>query len=507
MAIIKHIAIKNTNYTDAVSYLKFEHNEFTQRPILDANGNMIRRQNILIDGINCTPEAYGIECNMLNRQYGKNRSKREIKAHHYIISFDPRDYSDNDLTPEKAHSLGLEFARQHFPGHQMLVCTHEDGHNGAGNIHVHIVFNSLRKLDVEHQDFMERPIDALAGYKHHPTQAFLEHLKSDVMTLCQRENLYQVDLLSPAKVRVTDREYWARKRGQIDKNTKNGGICTRFETEHDILRRQIDDAMKDSYSMESFKSQMLSRYGVVVGESRGRINYLPSDRTKPIRGRQLGIAYEKESIEAYFCDKGNSLLAASQQNDGVTFIMQLRFVVEQQQKPYSEQDVRIRHLKNMAQTLAFCQENGIQHASELDSLLTEVHKKFVACKDAHSATTSELKKLREILKYAKQRHANKKVYLQFMKSTDKASFRSEHDSEIRLYEGASQELRNFLGIEKIPSEKELYAQISELSKRKNAEYDEMSELRRREKVLREHVKAVKEMTVSKHRRMSKNKSL
>ena len=40
-----------------------------------------------------------------------------------------------------------------------MVCTHTDGNNGTGNIHTHIIINSLRKLDIEPQTYTERPID------------------------------------------------------------------------------------------------------------------------------------------------------------------------------------------------------------------------------------------------------------------------------------------------------------------------------------------------------------
>ena len=133
----------------------------------------------------------------------------------------------------------MEFARRHFPGHQVIVCTHTDGHNKAGNIHVHIVFNSLRKLDVEREPFMERPADALAGFKHHVSKDFMEYLKQETMEMCQRESFYQVDLLSPAKVRITDREYWAQRRGQAALDAENqkkivAGItptATKYETQ------------------------------------------------------------------------------------------------------------------------------------------------------------------------------------------------------------------------------------------------------------------------------------
>ena len=124
----------------------------------------------------------------------------------------------NCLTGKRAQELGLEYAKANFPGHQALVCTHMDGHNGSGNIHVHIVINSLRKLDVPKQPFMEQSIDCKAGYKHHVTNEYLKHLQKSLMDLCNREFLHQVDLLSPSRTGVTEAEYghsggWMRKTG------------------------------------------------------------------------------------------------------------------------------------------------------------------------------------------------------------------------------------------------------------------------------------------------------
>ena len=64
----------------------------------------------------------------------KNQNYNEIKSHHYILSFDPNDKDEHGLTGERAQQLGLEYAKKNFPGHQALVCTHTDGHNGSGNI-------------------------------------------------------------------------------------------------------------------------------------------------------------------------------------------------------------------------------------------------------------------------------------------------------------------------------------------------------------------------------------
>ena len=144
MAILKHIASKNADYGEAERYLIFQHDEYTQKPILDENGHMLIREEYYLDGINCDPFTFAAECQETNAYFHKNQSYNEIKSHHYIISFDPRDGTDNGLTVDKAQSLGEEFCKEHFPGHQAIVCTHPDGHNHSGNIHVHIVINSLR---------------------------------------------------------------------------------------------------------------------------------------------------------------------------------------------------------------------------------------------------------------------------------------------------------------------------------------------------------------------------
>ena len=170
------------------------------------------REEYYLDSLNCEPLLFDKECERLNEQYHKNKNYDEIKSHHYIISFDPADRDERGLTGEKAQALGLEYARKNFPGHQALVCTHTDGHNGSGNIHVHIIINSLRKYDIPKENYMERNCDSLAGYKHHLSKDYLQHLQKSLMDICNRENLHQVDLLAPSEKKITDKEYYAAKR-------------------------------------------------------------------------------------------------------------------------------------------------------------------------------------------------------------------------------------------------------------------------------------------------------
>ncbi len=288
MATFKHISSKNADYGAAEQYLTFEHDEFTMKPTLDGNGRLVPRDGYRISSLNCGGEDFAIACMRSNLKYGKNQKREDVKSHHYIISFDPRDASDNGLTVDRAQVLGEQFCKEHFPGHQALVCTHPDGHNHSGNIHVHIVINSLRIAEVPLLPYMERPADTREGCKHRCTDAAMEYFKAEVMEMCHRENLYQIDLLNGSKNRITEREYWAKRKGQAALDKENASQAatgeppkqTKFETDKEKLRRTIRAALSSAVSFEDFSGKLLQQ-GVTVKESRGRLSYLTPDRTKP----------------------------------------------------------------------------------------------------------------------------------------------------------------------------------------------------------------------------------
>ena len=95
MATFKHISSKNADYGAAEQYLTFEHDEFTMKPTLDGNGRLIPRDDYRISSLNCGGEDFAIACMRSNLKYGKNQKREDVKSHHYIISFDPRDAQDN----------------------------------------------------------------------------------------------------------------------------------------------------------------------------------------------------------------------------------------------------------------------------------------------------------------------------------------------------------------------------------------------------------------------------
>ena len=406
MATLKHINSKNADYGAAEQYLLFEHDEFTMKPVLDETGRLIPREDYRLSTLNCGSEDFAVACMRANLRYGKNQRREDVKSHHYIISFDPRDGPDNGLTVDRAQALGEKFCAEHFPGHQALVCTHPDGHNHSGNIHVHIVINSLRIEEVPFLPYMDRPADTKAGCKHRCTDAALRYFKSEVMEMCHREGLYQIDLLNGSKNRVTDREYWAQKKGQAALDKQNApmiaeGITprqTKFETNKEKLRQTIRAALSAATSFEDFSSLLL-REGVTVKESRGRLSYLTPDRTKPITARKLGDDFDRAAVLAVL--KQNAARATEKaasipeyprrgkagiqptkapqtapKQDGVQRLVDIeRKKAEGKGRGY-ERWATMHNLKQMAATLNVYQEYGFTSPEQLEAAVDTAYQEM-----------------------------------------------------------------------------------------------------------------------------------
>ena len=513
MAVIKHIASKNADYGEAERYLIFQHNEYTQKPILDDEGHMILRDEYYLDGLNCNPFTFASECQELNSYYHKNKNFNEIKSHHYIISFDPKDRDECGLTGERAQQLGLTFAKKNFPGHQALVCTHTDGHNESGNIHVHIVINSLRKYDVPQEPYMEFDCESKAGYKHHLSTAYLAHLKQDVMDMCQKEGLHQVDLLSPAERKITEKEYWAQRRGQekLDKlNQKmlEDGITpkeTRYQTEKQFLRDAIDDAASTAKSPEEFAQILDKKYHIIFKISRNRYSYLHPDRKKYITGRNLGTRYEEDFLLQAFKENAKSLsdrkmeieepqvptttkdlqtiLSPDTSDIPVPFIFiksDLRLVIDlqtcikaQQSEAYA-QKVKLSNLKQMAQTVAYIQEHGYDSLEDFHTALDQASDQVSAARKSLKDTEQQLKDVNEQIHFTGQYLAYKNVYADYRKSRNKDKFYEEHQAELSLYDTALRTLKEKSGGNKLPSMKALYAEKDRLTELRDTQRADFS---------------------------------
>ena len=503
MAILKHFSSKNADYGAAEKYLLFQHDEFTMKPVLDETGRLIPREDYRISSLNCEGDDFAVACMRANLRYGKNQKREDVKSHHYIISFDPRDSTDNGLTPDRAQALGEEFCREHFPGHQALVCTHPDGHNGSGNIHVHIVINSLRIEEVPFLPYMERPADTREGCKHRCTDTALRHFKAEVMEMCHREGLYQIDLLNGSKNRITDREYQAQKKGQLALDRENAALAaggqppkaTKFETDKETLRRTIRQALSHASSFDEFSSLLLQE-GVTVKESRGRLSYLSPDRTKPITARKLGDDFDRTAVLAMLEENAHR---AAEQTTAIPEYPHtqkerlreektaktapadntLQRMVDREAKRAEGKGVgydcwaSLHNLKQMAATHNFLMENELLDLDKLDAAVESSRKALSEARESLRGieqSISDKKSLRKVVNdYRRTRptiDAHKKL------SGRKAeNYRQSHEAEFIIYEAALRQLKVLAPGKKLPATSKLNTEIEALISEKNAAYN------------------------------------
>ena len=514
MATFKHISSKNADYGAAEQYLTFEHDEFTMKPTLDENGRLIPRDDYRISSLNCGGEDFAIACMRSNLKYGKNQKREDVKSHHYIISFDPRDGPDNGLTVDRAQELGEKFCAEHFPGHQALVCTHPDGHSHTENIHVHIVINSLRIAEVPMLPHMDRPADRKAGCKHRCTDAAMEYFKAEVMEMCHRENLYQIDLLHGSKNRITEREYWAKRKGQAALDKENASLAaageppkvTKFETDKERLRSVIRTALSSAVSFEDFSGKLLQQ-GVTVKESRGRLSYLTPDRTKPITARKLGDDFDRAAVlEALTLNAQNAVRAAEkplpkqeyprsikdrlQRNKAAINAPKqdsVQRMVDREAKRAEGKGIgydrwaAVHNLKQMAATMSIYEESGFSSPEELEAALAAasagLHETTGKLKAVESTLREKKDLQKQLLAYIKTKPARDGLRAQ---KTEKArrAYREQHESDFIIADTAARYFREH-GITKLPASKALQREIEQLTVQKNAGYNDYREKRQR----------------------------
>src|SRR5699024_10449689 len=294
------------------------------------------------------------------------------------------------------------------------------------------------------------------------TDAALRYFKSEVMEMCHREGLYQIDLLNGSKNRVTDREYWAQKKGQAALDNQNapmiaGGITprqTKFETNKEKLRQTIRAALSAAASFEDFSSLLL-REGVAVKESRGRLSYLTPDRTKPITARKLGDDFDRAAVLAVL--EQNAARAAEKataipeyprhgktgiqpvkapqsapKQDGVQRLVDIEQKKAEGKGKGYEHWAKIHNIKQMAKTLNVYQEYGFTSPEQLEAAVDTAYEEMRQTSGKLKTLETKLQGKKElqqqVLAYAKTKPARDGLKAQKSEKA-RAAYRQTHESD------------------------------------------------------------------------------
>ena len=512
MATLKHIASKNSDYAAIEAYLVYRHDAFTGKQLLDEHGKPKLRESYLLDTLECGDFSFATACLLANRKYGKNTQHGDIKSHQYIISFDPRDAADNGLTMEKAQALGLKFCEENFPGHPAIICTHPDGHNRSGNIHVHIVIGSVRTREVERKPYMQKPRDWREGMKHSSTAQTMRHLRVEVMELCEGAGLYQIDLLNGSKERVSEAEYWARRRGQLKLDRENVALTAagqqprqkKFETvkvacrgeappfaaqtarslknptgafvasQTRTLRKQISSVLYRATSFEDFSDKLMQQYGITVKESRGQLSYLPSGRTKFIRAKHLGDKFDKAAVLATLQANTERKPKVQFKQDAIGKLIDIQSRLTEGKGIGYKRWITKHNLKVIAQTVKLLQEKGLTDEDALNQRIAELETKYHDALAVVKDLEGRMKFNKELRYHVAAYASTKNIAQQFNTAKRPAAFEELHRAELTAYRVAVAYFKAN-NITKLPSPKKLEAEYAQLASEKSKFYEQYKE--------------------------------
>jgi len=482
MATLKHIASKNSDYTAIEAYLVYQHDEFSGKVILDEQSRPTLRESYLLDTLECGGFSFATACLLANRKYGKNTQHGDIKSHQYIISFDPRDAADNGLTMEKAQALGLKFCEENFPGHPAIVCTHPDGHNHSGNIHVHIVIGSVRTREVERKPYMQKPRDWCEGMKHSSTAQAMRHLRVEVMEMCEGAGLYQIDLLNGSKERVSEAEYWARRRGQQKLDLANAALTVagqqprqkKFETVKDTLRKQISSVLYRTTSFEEFSDRLMQQYSITVKESRGRLSYLPAGRTKFIRAKHLGDKFDKAAVLATLQANAERKPKVQSKPTNLAKLIDIQAKLTEGKGIGYECWAKKFNLKAMSQTLILLQEKDLLNEDDLNQRITELETKYHDALAVVKDIEGRMKFNKELRYHVAAYASTKNIAQQLKTAKCPAAFEEQHRAELTAYRAAAAYFKAN-NTTKLPSPKKLEAEYAQLASEKAKFYEQYKE--------------------------------
>ena len=208
--------------------------------------------------INCknVDNAYEVMVST-KRKWGKEDG---VQGYHIIQSFKP-----GEVTPEQAHTIGMEFAQKLFGDrYEAVVATHLNKHH----YHNHIAINSVSFVD---------------GKKYHSNQkSYFQMLRAESDRLCQEHGL------SVIKPKAKGKQY-----PEWEAEQKGTG------TLRSAIREDIDAAIRYSYTMEDFWTLLQKQgYRIKRSERRKYIVLLSPGGKRGVRLTSLGKGYGEEEIAA-----------------------------------------------------------------------------------------------------------------------------------------------------------------------------------------------------------------
>ncbi len=420
----RHIS-KNQTLKECIQF----HIDYAKNPEKTQNG-------LLVSAYECNPETATEEFLISKKMYEMITKRSQPKDKDNISYMLMQSFKPEEITPQKAHEIGYQFAYEFTKGeHQFVVSTHTD----KEHIHNHVEFNST-SLDCTHK-FNAYKRWGISAQKL-SDKICKEHCLSTVKEPQQKSKQYA--------------EWKAKKENKSWKQT---------------LKSTIDEMIPQSKNFEDFIENMRKQgYEVKQGK---QISFRAVGQNRFTRMKTLGVEYTEIAIAEKI--KLQQLKEKTSKKSITSFIN-----IEQKKKEGKgaayEQWAKIFNVKQAANTVNFLTENDINYQT-LEQQVQNSTERFHEISDQLKQKEKQIKEVLElktnIIYYARTID----IYKQYQKTKDKQNFKKEHNEDIIKHEKAKAFFEK-TNQKKLPKVKELQQQYQNLLAEKQQLYQQYTTVKK-----------------------------
>ena len=387
---------------------------------------------LLVSAYGCAAETADIEFAWTRRHA---IDKGTNLGRHLIQAFQP-----GEVTPEQAHEIGIELAREILGGrYEFVLTTHID----RDHVHNHLIFNAVSFADHKH---------------YHSNKRSYHFIRRTSDRICKEHGL---SVIVPGQ---------DRGKSYIEHQAERTGTSYKAK-----LRAAIDRLLPGCHDLEELLVR-LQREGYEL--KRGKyISARAPGQERFTRLKTLGADYAEDALTARMAGRARPSRQPKHQSGKISLLIDIQNNIKAQQSAGYARWAKLQNLKQAAKTINFLTEHGIEQYAELESKVAEIS----AANDEAAASLKDVEhrlgNMAVLIKNLTTYKQLRPVVLEYRKAKDKAAFRREHESQLILYEAAAKAIKD-AGITRLPDLAALKAEYRELDKQKARLYEQYGEVKR-----------------------------
>ena len=387
---------------------------------------------LLVSSYGCSAETADIEFAWTRRHA---IDKGTNLGRHLIQAFQP-----GEVTPEQAHEIGMELAKEILGGkYEFVLTTHID----KNHVHNHLIFNAVSFADHRH---------------YHSNKQSYHYIRRTSDRLCREHGL---SVIIPGQ---------DKGKSYIEHQAAQNGTSYKAK-----LKAAIDRLLPACSDLEELLRR-LQREGYEIKRSK-YISARAPDQERFTRLKTLGVDYTEEALAARIAGRARPSRQPKQRSGKISLLIDIQNNIKAQQSVGYRCWATIENLKRIADTSNFLTEHGIGSYEELVDRCEAASASVVRLKADLRDTGAKVDELVLKMKHVSTYRQLKPIYDRYKASRDKEKFLRGHESEIILFEAAARECKR-LGAVPLPATERMQVEMDELNARKAALKAELQKTQR-----------------------------